>query len=106
MHDRLPAAGLAASCRITGTLLPCYVFGSNVELARVVANIEVTEVLGNEVGVRANVVIYEDNLRGETVWAARNEYRLRMIDGTFRLVRKKVALVNNEKPIYTLSFLV
>ncbi|QRG05668.1 aromatic-ring-hydroxylating dioxygenase subunit beta [Xanthobacter dioxanivorans] len=76
------------------------------ELARVVANIEVTEVLGNEVGVRANVVIYEDNLRGETVWAARNEYRLRMVDGTFRLVRKKVALVNNEKPIYTLSFLV
>lgn len=37
MHDRLPAAGLAASCRITGTRLPCYVFGSNVELARVVA---------------------------------------------------------------------
>ena len=37
MHDRLPAAGLDASCRITGTRLPCYVFGSNVELARVVA---------------------------------------------------------------------
>lgn len=37
MHDRLPAPVLAASCRITGTRLPCYVFGSNVELARVVA---------------------------------------------------------------------
>ncbi|MFG1462944.1 aromatic-ring-hydroxylating dioxygenase subunit beta [Xanthobacter sp. DSM 24535] len=75
-------------------------------LARIVSNVELTEVLGNEVGVRANVIIYEDNLRGETVWAARNEYRLRMIDGIFRLVRKKVALVNNEKPIFTLSFLV
>lgn len=75
-------------------------------LARVVSNIEVAEVRANEVDVRANVVIYEDNLRGETLWAARNDYRLRMIDDAFRLVRKKITLVNNHKPIFTLSFLV
>ncbi|WP_238121017.1 MULTISPECIES: aromatic-ring-hydroxylating dioxygenase subunit beta [unclassified Xanthobacter] len=75
-------------------------------LARVVSNIEVAEVRDNEVDVRANVLIYEDNLRGETLWAARNDYRLRMIDDAFRLVRKKITLVNNHKPIFTLSFLV
>lgn len=76
------------------------------ELARMISNVELVDQVGDEVEVRANVLIFEDNLRGETIWAARNEYRLRMIGGKFQLVRKKVGLVNNHKPIYTLSFLV
>ena len=76
------------------------------ELARIISNVELTEQAGDEVEVRANVLIFEDNLRGETLWAARNEYRLRMSSGGFKLVRKKVSLVNNHKPIFTLSFLV
>lgn len=76
------------------------------ELARTVSNIEVVAVEGAEVTALANVLIYEDSLRGETLWAARNEYRLRLVDGRFRLVKKKIALVNNAKPIFTLSFLV
>ncbi len=76
------------------------------ELARIVSNVEIEEIDGAEVTARANVLIFEENLRGETLWAARNEYRLRLVDGAFRLVRKKVALVNAHKPIYTLSFLV
>ncbi len=76
------------------------------ELARLISNVELVAREGNEFQVRANVLIYEDNLRGETLWAARNEYRLRLVDGHFRLARKKISLVNNHKPIYTLSFLV
>lgn len=76
------------------------------ELARLISNIEIGEVEANEVSVSANSLIYEDNLRGETVWAARNEYRLRLVEGEFRLVRKKIGLVNNGKAIFTLSFLV
>lgn len=76
------------------------------ELVRIISNIEVVEVEGNEVEVRANVQIHEENLRGTTLWAARNEYRLRNVDGALRLVRKKVVLINNEKPVFTLSFLV
>ena len=76
------------------------------ELARLISNIEVVAVEGAEVSVRGNVLIYEDNLRGETLWAARNEWRLRMVDGAFRLVRKKIGLVNNARPVFTLSFLV
>jgi 3-phenylpropionate/cinnamic acid dioxygenase small subunit len=76
------------------------------ELARIVSNVELIRQAGSEVDARANVLIFEDNLRGETLWAARNEYRLRMTADGFRLVRKKVSLVNNHKPIFTLSFLV
>lgn len=76
------------------------------ELARLVSNVQLLHQDGREFDVRANVLIFEDNLRGETVWAARNEYRLRLVEDQFRLVRKKVGLVNNHKPIFTLSFLV
>jgi len=76
------------------------------EIAHVISNIVVTEIDGMELSVRANALVYEDNLRGETVWSSRNDYRLRLVEGAFRLVRKKVGLVNNARPIYTLSFLI
>jgi 3-phenylpropionate/cinnamic acid dioxygenase small subunit len=76
------------------------------ELSRVISNIEIKEVTADEVVVRANALIYEDNLRGETLWAAHNEYKLRLVRGVFRLVSKKVDLANNSKPIFTLSFLI
>jgi len=46
------------------------------------------------------------NLRGDVIWAARTEYLLREQDGDLRMARKKVMLVNNDKPLYTLSFLI
>jgi 3-phenylpropionate/cinnamic acid dioxygenase small subunit len=76
------------------------------ELARVISNVELLGQHGNELDVRANAMIFEVNLRGETVWASRNTYRLRFVDGVIKLVRKKVCLVNNHRPIFTLSFLV
>jgi 3-phenylpropionate/cinnamic acid dioxygenase small subunit len=75
-------------------------------LARIVSNVELVAQVGNEIDVCANVFIFEDNLRGETMWAARNEYRLRMLGDDLKMVRKKVSLVNSHKPIFTLSFLV
>lgn len=76
------------------------------ELARIVSNIEFGDPSDNQIDVRANAMVFEDSQRGETVWAARLEYRLRFVAGQFRLVRKKVGLVNNHKPIFTLSFLI
>ena len=76
------------------------------ELARLISNIELGELSADEIDVRANVMVFEDSQRGETVWAARLEYRLRLVAGQFRLVRKKVGLVNNHKPVFTLSFLI
>ena len=75
-------------------------------LARVVSNIQILSRSGTEVVARSNALVFEDNLRAETVWATRNEYQLREIEGVFRLVRKKVVLVNNHRPIFTLSFLI
>ena len=61
------------------------------ELARLISNIEIGEVTETEVTVFANSMIYEDNLRGETVWATRNEYRLRLVGGALVLAAVTVA---------------
>ena len=61
---------------------------------------------GAEIGVGCNVMVFESNLRGETIWAARTTYLLRRVGGDFKMARKTVALVNNDKPLYTLSFLI
>ena len=75
-------------------------------LARLVSNIELIGQSGDNYDVRANVLIVEESLRGQITWAARNEYRLRLVEGKLKLAKKKIVLVNNNKPIYTLSFLV
>ncbi|HWW47474.1 MAG TPA: aromatic-ring-hydroxylating dioxygenase subunit beta [Xanthobacteraceae bacterium] len=75
-------------------------------LARVVSNIELLGENGSEINVAANAMVFESNMRGETLWATRNEYLLRRVDGQLRMARKKVILVNNDKAIYTLSFLI
>ncbi|WP_440641432.1 aromatic-ring-hydroxylating dioxygenase subunit beta [Bradyrhizobium sp. PUT101] len=76
-------------------------------LRRLVSNIELAdEQPGADIAVASNSLIYESSLRDDTLWAARNDYRLRYIDGELRMAYKKVTLVNNSKAIYTLSFLV
>lgn len=76
------------------------------EIVHFVSNVEVLGMTGDEITVAANVLIVEVGLHGEITWAARTEYRLRDVGDGFRLARKKVALVNGHKPIFTLSFLV
>lgn len=75
-------------------------------LRRVVSNIEILNVENGVVRAASNAMIFESNLRADTVWATRNEYLLRPEGETFRMSRKKVMLVNNDKALYTLSFLV
>ncbi len=71
-----------------------------------VTNIEIGAVDGDEIEAGCNVLVYESSLRGETIWAARTDYRLREADGALMMARKKVTLVNNDKALYTLSFLI
>jgi len=75
-------------------------------IRHLVANVEILERKGSEISVGCNVMVFESSLRDDTVWAARTEYLLRHEGGTFRMARKKVALVNNDKPLYTMSFLI
>jgi benzoate/toluate 1,2-dioxygenase subunit beta len=71
-------------------------------LRRVVSNVEVE---GDGV-VGANFVLVESRERGKELWAGRYTYRLRLVDGELRMAAKKVALVDNELAIPTLSFLI
>ncbi|MCL4744565.1 MAG: aromatic-ring-hydroxylating dioxygenase subunit beta [Burkholderiaceae bacterium] len=75
-------------------------------LGRIVSNIEILGCEGDEIRVAANAVVFESSTRGETSWPSRNEYLLRREGADLRMVRKKVVLVNNEQPLYTLSFLI
>lgn len=75
-------------------------------LRRVVSNVQLLASGGDELRAASNALIFESNLRADTVWATRNEYTLRRIDGALRMSRKKVLLANNDKALYTMSFLV
>lgn len=75
-------------------------------LRRLISNIELLPAEGDEIRIAGNALIYESNLRGETLWAARNEYVLRREPDGLRMARKKVILVNNDKALFTLSFLI
>ena len=77
-------------------------------LRRLLANIEILD-RGDgdgDVVVGANFVVYESRERGTTLWGGRSEYRLRRVDGQWRMARKKVMLVDNDRPLFTLAFLV
>lgn len=76
-------------------------------LRRIVSNIELVAAEGDEIAVACNTFVFEVNLRGETLWPSRNEYLLRrQPDGSLKMARKKVVLVNNASALYTLSFLI
>jgi 3-phenylpropionate/cinnamic acid dioxygenase small subunit len=74
---------------------------SNVELYTPTADAPADE---SEVG--ANFLVYESRERGVTLWAGRSEWTLRRTDDEFKIVRKKVMLVNNDRPLSTLAFLI
>jgi benzoate/toluate 1,2-dioxygenase beta subunit len=79
-------------------------------LRRIVGNVEILAAdLGEPAGdlvVGANFFIYESRDRGTTIWGGRAEYRLRRVDGSWRMARKKVMLVDNDRALTTLAFLV
>ena len=76
------------------------------DLRRTISNIEITAVEGDEYSVGANFVVYESRERGITTWAGRSEYVLRRVGGELMMARKKVVLVGNDRPVYTLAFLI
>jgi benzoate/toluate 1,2-dioxygenase subunit beta len=75
-------------------------------LRRVVSNIEVLGREGTDTIVGANFVLAESRERGVETWAGRVTYKLRLVDGEFRLAGKQVLLVNRDQPLPTLAFLI
>jgi benzoate/toluate 1,2-dioxygenase beta subunit len=80
-------------------------------LRRLIGNVELLGGRRNADGgvdleVGANFLVFESRERGNVLWGGRTTYRLRRIDGELRLAYKKVVLVDNDRPIPTMAFLV
>jgi benzoate/toluate 1,2-dioxygenase beta subunit len=75
-------------------------------MRRVVSNIVVEEVDNGEVVVCSNFMLAELRRGKQDVFAGRTIHRLRPHNGSFKLVSKKVLLVNNAEPIDNLTFLI
>ena len=80
-------------------------------LRRLISNIEF---LGSrtipdaetDLEVGANFLAIESRARDTHLWGGRITYRLRLLDGELRLAYKKVVLVDNDRPLPTLGFLI
>jgi 3-phenylpropionate/cinnamic acid dioxygenase small subunit len=75
-------------------------------LCRTVSNVRVLGHEGDDVVVGAKFVLVESRERGTRLWAGRTTYKLRVVDGEIRLAYKKIVLVDNDKPIPTMSFII
>jgi 3-phenylpropionate/cinnamic acid dioxygenase small subunit len=77
-------------------------------LRRLISNVELLEdpTGDGDIVAGANFLIYESRERGLTLWAGRSEYRLRLGADGLTMAAKKVILVNNDRPLDTMSFLV
>jgi benzoate/toluate 1,2-dioxygenase subunit beta len=80
-------------------------------LRRVISNVEFLGGRQNPNGgvdleVAANFLLLESRARDNRLWGGRTTYRIRREDGAMRLSYKKVVLVDNDKPLPTLGFLI
>ena len=63
-------------------------------LRRLLSNVEVLDDdADGDTIVGANFIVYESREAGTTIWGGRNEYRLRRVEGQWRMAHKKVMLV-------------
>nr|WSZ19734.1 aromatic-ring-hydroxylating dioxygenase subunit beta [Streptomyces canus] len=80
-------------------------------LRRIVSNVEILDDADGagepgDITVAANFVLVESRERGNETWAGRTTYRLRVVDEQIRLAYKKVVLVNHDRALPTLAFLI
>jgi hypothetical protein len=60
---------------------------------------------GADLEVQANVMIAESRASGVTLIMGRVTYHLRLSAGELKMSYKKVVLINNDRPMPTMSFL-
>jgi len=78
-------------------------------LRRLITNIEQLEsdpAHPGDLMVGANFLVVEARERGTTTWGGRYEYKLRRVDGELRMAAKTVWLVDNDRALNTLAFLI
>lgn len=76
------------------------------KMRRLISNIEIEAERDGEIEVGSNFILLESRTGSITHWAGRTRHTLRLENGRFGLVRKKVMLINNSDALPTLSFLI
>lgn len=75
-------------------------------MRRLISNIELVETDDREVIAESNFMLAELRRGQQDLFAGRSIHRLRPHDDSFRMVSKKVLLINNDEPIDNLTFLI
>jgi 3-phenylpropionate/cinnamic acid dioxygenase small subunit len=76
-------------------------------LRHLVTNVELLEQAEeDEYLVGSNFLIIESRERGKAIFAGRFEHRLRRLEGELRIATKKVMLVDNDRALRTMAFLI
>jgi len=77
-------------------------------MRRLLSNMEIlgTDGATGDTEVAANFLLLESRIRGVELWGGRTTYRLRRVDGALKLSYKKVVLVNHDRVLPTLGFLI
>lgn len=76
-------------------------------MRRQVTNVEILGTTPDgDTEVGANFLLLESRIRGVELWGGRVTYRLRLVDGAVRMAYKQVVLVNHDKILPTLGFLI
>ncbi len=73
---------------------------------RLVSNVQVEASEENAAAIVCALILYELRRGKERIFAGRCEYRLRLVDGHWKIASKKVVLVNNGEVIDNLTFIV
>ena len=78
-------------------------------LRRLISNLELIDAESGrpgDIGVGANFVVFESRERGVTMWGGRVRYTLRPTADGLKMARKTVVLVDNDRALPTMSFLI
>jgi len=75
-------------------------------MRRLISNVEVDETGDGEVIANSNFMLAELRRGRQDLFAGRSTHRLRPHNGSFKMVSKKVLLINNDEPIDNLTFLI
>jgi benzoate/toluate 1,2-dioxygenase subunit beta len=78
-------------------------------LCRVVSNIEVLDIDGDEMTVKTNQVVYEVNVQSTSalrLWPGHVTFRLRRVDGRWRMAAKTIELLIVGGALPNLTFLI
>ncbi len=73
---------------------------------RLVSNVQIENATEDAATVLSGFILYELRRGKERIFAGRYEHRLRLINGTWKIVSKKVVLMNNDEVIDNLTFIV